>query len=78
MINISGYSVVMKFVSGESEAATKNTSFRDVRDGAYYADAISWGAESDVVKGLRAVTFGVGTNTARGAAVTFIYRALVD
>jgi len=34
---------MMKFVSGESEAATKFASFKDVKDGEYYAEAISWG-----------------------------------
>jgi len=36
------------------------------------------GAESGVVKGLRADTCGAGTNATRGAVVTFIYRALAD
>lgn len=50
-------------------------SFKDVKDGAYYNDAIKWGVNNFVVHGLGNDTFGVGENTTRADAITFIERA---
>lgn len=68
--------VTFLFRYTKGETVTKNASFKDVKNGAYYVDAISWGAENGIVKGMSADTFGVGTDTTRGAAITFIYRTL--
>ena len=70
--------VTFLFRYTKGEATTKNASFKDVKDGAYYVDAINWGSENGVVKGLSEDTFGIGADTTRGAAITFIYRALAD
>ena len=70
--------VTFLFRYTKGEATTKNASFKDVKDGAYYVDAINWGSENGVVKGLSEDSFGVGADTTRGAAITFIYRALAD
>lgn len=68
--------VTFLFRYTNGKATTKTSSFKDVKDGAYYVDAINWGSENGVVNGFNADTFGVGANTNRGDAITFIYRAL--
>lgn len=68
--------VTFLFRYAKGGTATKTASFRDVKDGAYYAGAISWGTETGIVKGLSTDNFGVGRNANRGEAVTFIYRTL--
>lgn len=55
---------------------TSSASFKDVKDGAYYADAVKWAYENYVASGYSYDTFGVGADTTRGEAITFIFRAL--
>ena len=64
---------LFRYANGKAAAAA--VSFKDVREGAYYAAAISWGVENGVVNGYSADTFGVGMETTRADAVTFIWRA---
>lgn len=51
------------------------SSFKDVKAGAYYADAVSYAESYDVTHGVNKDTFGVGRNTTRGDAITFIFRS---
>lgn len=49
--------------------------FIDVRDDAFYANAVSWAVSSGVTNGTGTNTFGPGNICTRGEIVTFLYRA---
>ena len=53
--------------------AAKNP-FEDVKQGAYYYDAVLWAVEADVTKGTSATTFAPNDTCTRGQIVTFLYR----
>ena len=59
-----------------SPKAEKDHGFRDVADGAYYADAVAWAAANGVTEGTTAVTFAPDVRCTRAQIVTFLYRAL--
>ena len=48
--------------------------FTDVVAGTWYADAVAWAAEQDVVLGYNNGTFGVNDNVTREQLATFLYR----
>lgn len=58
---------------GSPEASQKEN-FTDVSDGAYYAAAVSWGAENGIIDGYGGSKFGPGDTCTRGQAVTFLNR----
>ena len=58
---------------GSPEASQKEN-FTDVSDGAYYAAAVSWGAEYGIIDGYGGSKFGPGDTCTRGQAVTFLNR----
>ena len=51
-------------------------SFKDLKEGAWYVNAVSWAAENKITTGLNDGTdrFGVGMPCTRAMAVTFLYR----
>lgn len=53
------------------------TYFTDIRQGAYYLDALSWASDNCITTGLNDGTgrFGVGMKCTRAMAVTFLYRS---
>ena len=55
-----------------------SSSFQDVRQDAYYAEAIRWAAESGVTNGITADRFAPDEHCTRGQIVTFLYRAMVE
>ena len=61
--------------AGKPAPAGKNE-FTDMRDGAYYVDAVTWASENGVTVGLNDGTgrFGIGGNCKRNMIVTFLYR----
>lgn len=50
--------------------------FADVKEGAYYYNAISWGSRNGIVNGLKPDKFGTQESCTRGQIVTFIWRTL--
>ena len=52
----------------------KNNPFNDVKDGAYYYNAVLWAAENDITSGTSATTFSPDANCTRAQIVTFLYR----
>lgn len=53
----------------------KASSFTDVSDSAYYADAVQWAVENNITYGMGDGTFGVNQTVTRAQAVTFLWRA---
>ena len=48
--------------------------FKDVKPGAYYADAVAWAVENNVTTGTSTTTFSPSDTCTRGQVVTFLYR----
>ena len=59
-----------------SPAASGTHGFRDVAEGAYYADAVAWAVESGVTQGTTSTTFEPGTTCTRAQIMTFLHRAM--
>ncbi|MBQ6676678.1 MAG: leucine-rich repeat protein, partial [Clostridia bacterium] len=49
--------------------------FKDVKAGAYYADAVAWAVAKGVTTGTSATTFSPDEGCTRGQVVTFLWRA---
>lgn len=68
-------------VAGEPEATVK-ADFTDVADGAWYADAVAWAAETGIVNGMGDGTFAPETDITREQLAAIMYRyaghALLD
>ena len=60
-------------LEGRPEAAG-TSSFSDVADGAWYAEAVRWAAENGVVKGYDNGCFGPNDTVTREQMVTILYR----
>lgn len=58
---------------GEPEYTVVNP-FEDVPDGAYFCDAVLWGYENGITKGVDATHFVPGAQCRRAEVVTFLYR----
>ena len=58
-----------------SPAASGTHDFRDVAEGAYYADAVAWAVENGVTSGTSASAFSPNAGCTRAQIVTFLYRA---
>ena len=50
--------------------------FVDVKEGAFYYDAVLWAVEKNVTKGTSETTFSPDATCTRGQIVTFLYRAM--
>ena len=48
--------------------------FKDVPNGGWYTDAVSWGAENEIVSGTSSVEFSPNRNITREQLVTMLYR----
>ena len=58
-------------------AADADHTFTDVEDGAYYEDAVAWGADEAITNGTSATTFSPDDACIRGQIVSFLYNYLV-
>ncbi len=58
---------------GEPDVSGK-TAFTDVKDGAYYADAVKWAADNGIVNGTSQTTFDPDSPVTREQMVTILYR----
>ena len=61
--------------SGENSAENIVAGFNDVKEGAYYADAVKWAKDSGIMNGLSNTEFGVGKTIKRQDAATILWRA---
>lgn len=60
-------------MAGEPEVESANP-FTDVKDSAYYYDAVCWAHSSEIVSGLTADTFGPESKVSRQQMCTILYR----
>ena len=60
--------------AGEPKPATTKNDFKDVKDSAYYYNAVLWAAENDITNGTSATTFDPEKTCTRAQIVTFLYR----
>ena len=56
-------------------ANTASNSFTDVADDAWYADAVSWCVENDIMSGVTSTAFSPGTDMVRVTVADALYRA---
>ncbi len=61
--------------SGETGTGGEKLSFKDVPEGAYYADAVSWAAEKGIIGGTGDGLFGPDMSCTRGQLVTLLWQA---
>ncbi len=64
--------------SAGSPKVSGKHSFVDVKDGAFYTDAVIWAAAEGITTGTSQTTFSPGTDCTRGQMVTFLYRYLAE
>ncbi len=61
-----------------SPAADAKNPFTDVKNGAYYYDAVLWAVEQGITNGTSSATFSPDKTCTRGEIVTFLYRDLAS
>ena len=61
--------------AGQPAAEDRNDPFIDVKENAFYYEAVLWAVEQGITKGTSATTFEPETVCSRGQIVTFLYRA---
>ena len=60
--------------AGMPKAEKPVNPFTDVKEGAYYYDAVLWAVEKEVTNGTSATTFSPDQGCTRGQVVTFLWR----
>ncbi|MDO4280924.1 MAG: S-layer homology domain-containing protein, partial [Peptococcaceae bacterium] len=70
-----GQTVTFLWRAAGEPAVNADSSFTDVADGAYYADAVAWAVQNGVTNGTSATTFSPDADCTRGQIVTFLWRA---
>lgn len=65
---------VLGRMAGIDESAEVSTVFTDVDPDAWYAAAVAWASEENIVKGISESAFGPGRNVTREQMVVFLYR----
>ena len=58
----------------EGEPLTNGSTFSDVVSGSYYAKAVSWAKENDIVNGTSLTTFSPNKDISREQLMTILYR----
>lgn len=61
--------------AGSPKLAGTANPFTDVKEGAYYYDAVLWAVEKGITGGTSATTFSPNNPCTRGQTVTFLWRA---
>ena len=64
--------------AGEPAPKTTDNPFNDVKEDAYYYDAVLWAAEQEITNGTSATTFSPNATCTRAQIVTFLWRALQE
>lgn len=63
-------------VSGESGAAAAGISFKDVKDGQWYTEAVRWAVQNEIVKGYEDGTFRPDRSINREEMCAMMHRAM--
>lgn len=61
-------------LEGSPAADKSDLTFEDVKDYSWYADAVAWAADTDIVKGFSDTAFGPNKHITREQLVTILYR----
>ena len=69
-----GQLVTILYRLAGSPEVTAETPFTDVAEGRFYAKAVAWAYENDIVKGITETTFVPNANATREQLVTFLAR----
>ena len=64
--------------SGKEAATATTHPFTDVKEGAYYYDAMLWAVENGITNGMTDTTFAPANECTRGQIVTFLYRGFAE
>ena len=59
---------------GKPQASEANNSFIDVKEGAYYYDAVAWAVENGITEGVGGQRFDPDGKVTRGQIITFLWR----
>lgn len=70
-----GQVVTFLWRAADKLASKADNHFTDLKDGAYYTDAVLWAVEKGITTGTSATTFAPEAGCTRGQIVTFLYRA---
>ena len=63
------------YAKGTQNGGTAQNPFVDVKEGAYYYDAVLWAVEQKITSGTSATTFSPDASCTRAQMVTFLWRA---
>ena len=67
--------VTFLYRASGSPAVSGGSTFSDVAENAYYADAVVWAEKNGITGGIGGGQFGSGNDCTRGQIVTLLYRA---
>lgn len=67
--------LALVLTAGTLPVTAADTDFKDVPDGAYYADAVTWAVEEEITQGTGNGVFSPERTVTRSEAVTFLWRA---
>ena len=67
--------LALVLTAGALPVTAVDTDFKDVPDGAYYADAVTWAVEEEITQGTGNGIFSPERTVTRSEAVTFLWRA---
>ncbi len=62
----------------DSPEVGEGSTFTDVAEGAWYADAIAWAQDVGIAKGVTETRFAPNSNVTREQAATFLYRFVTE
>ena len=65
---------VLYRMAGEPDASKYDNPFDDVKDGAWYTDAVCWAAGNDIVRGVSATRFDPDADVTREQSATLLLR----
>ena len=67
--------LALVLTAGTLPVTAADTDFKDVPDGAYYADAVTWAVEEEITQGTGNGVFSPERTVTRAETVTFLWRA---
>ena len=73
-----GQMATFLYRSAKTPAISGSHDFSDVKDDAYYNDAVIWAAKEGITNGTSDTTFSPDADCTRGQMVTFLYRYLAE
>ena len=73
-LNRAMFVTVLYRMAGSPAVENAKTNFTDLREGAYYQDAVAWAVKTGVTKGVSATAFAPGKQIDRQETATMLYR----